>query len=66
MQSKQRIIEEAFPPGAKLVWSDKDNKLVLQVPTAQASHPRPAKPPQSASITIIDRVLAGAPKAVTS
>jgi hypothetical protein len=65
MQSKQRISEQGFPPGARLVWSDKDNKLVLQVPKS-ASQPAPPAKSHSASTVIIDRVLAGVPKATKS
>jgi hypothetical protein len=52
----EKIKEEAFPPGAKLVWSDKENKLLLQMPKS-LSQPAPPALQQSTSTTIIDRVL---------
>jgi hypothetical protein len=61
---KPRPKEAPIPPGAKLVWSDEKNQLVLQLPTG-ASPPSPPVPkPPSAMALIIDRVLSvPAPKA---
>jgi hypothetical protein len=57
MQSKQRISEEAFPPGAKLVWSEKENKLVLRVPKSERPPAPPAPEPDASATSTIDRVL---------
>jgi len=62
--SKERIIEEGLPHGAKVVWSDKENRLVLQVPK-RVTRPAAPNPQPGDSVAIIDRILAGASKDVT-
>jgi hypothetical protein len=59
---RERIKEEA-PPGARLVWDEAAGRLVLRVPKSESPPAPRAKPPQSASFAIIDRVLAAASKA---
>jgi hypothetical protein len=46
---------DAIPPGAKLVWSETEGKLIVRVP--KASGPATPAHQPSASFTIIDRVL---------
>jgi hypothetical protein len=52
---KPRPRQEPISLGAKLVWSDKDNKLVLQLPKGASPPPIPAPKPPSPTIEMIDR-----------